>query len=104
MVSFRSDSLLGRFGSVGLAGPQLPKKIRTLASYRNYTFAAYGTDIAVFKRSHQVATWNSHNAKVNLLLLFGEHILSVDIEGNLYIWTFKGIDENLDAVGRKFYS
>ncbi|PRQ36968.1 hypothetical protein RchiOBHm_Chr4g0397371 [Rosa chinensis] len=23
-----------------------------------YTFAAYGTDIAVFKRSHQVATWS----------------------------------------------
>lgn len=35
-------------------GPQLPKKIRALASYREYTFAAYGTDIAVFKRSHQV--------------------------------------------------
>lgn len=47
----------------------------------------------------QVATWSTHNAKVNLLLLFGENILSVDVEGNLYIWTFKGIDENLAPVG-----
>lgn len=32
----------------------MPKKIRALASYRDYTFAAYGNDIAVFKRAHQV--------------------------------------------------
>lgn len=37
-----------------LEGPQLPKKIRALASYRDYTFAAYGNDIGVFKRAHQV--------------------------------------------------
>lgn len=35
-------------------GPQLPKKIRALASYRDYTFAAFGSDIAVYKRAHQV--------------------------------------------------
>jgi len=35
-------------------GPQLPKKITALASYRDYTFAAYGSNIAVFKRAHQV--------------------------------------------------
>lgn len=35
-------------------GPQLPKKIRALASYRDYTFAAFGSQIAVFKRSNQV--------------------------------------------------
>ena len=35
-------------------GPQLPKKIRALASYREYTFAANGSSIAVFKRAHQV--------------------------------------------------
>ncbi|KVI00716.1 Quinonprotein alcohol dehydrogenase-like-superfamily [Cynara cardunculus var. scolymus] len=80
-------------------GPQLAKKIRALASYRDYTFAAYGNDIGVFKRAHQVATWSRHNAKVNLLLLFGEHILSVDVEGNVFIWAFKGADENLSPVG-----
>ncbi|KAJ9694741.1 hypothetical protein PVL29_010290 [Vitis rotundifolia] len=82
-----------------LVGPQLPKKIRALASYRDYTFAAYGNDIAVFKRAHQVATWSRHNAKVNLLLLFGEQILSVDDGGNMFIWAFKGIQQNLAPIG-----
>ncbi|XP_021279189.1 U3 small nucleolar RNA-associated protein 21 homolog [Herrania umbratica] len=82
-----------------LIGPQLPKKIRALASYRDFTFAAYGTDIAVFKRAHQVANWSRHNAKVNLLLLFGDHVLSVDADGNVFIWTFKGIEDNLAPIG-----
>ncbi|KAK8615208.1 hypothetical protein V6N13_068989 [Hibiscus sabdariffa] len=82
-----------------LIGPQLPKKIRALASYRDYTFAAYGTDIAVFKRAHQVANWNRHSAKVNSLLLFGDHILSVDADGNVFIWSFKGIDDDLAPIG-----
>lgn len=47
----------------------------------------------------QVATWSRHNAKVNLLLLFGEHILSVDAQGNMFIWAFKGIDHNLAPFG-----
>ncbi|GMH23837.1 hypothetical protein Nepgr_025680 [Nepenthes gracilis] len=82
-----------------LVGPQLPKKIRAFASYREYTFAAYGVKIAVFKRAHQVATWTAHNAKVSLLYLFGDHILSVDVDGNLFIWAFKGIEQNLEPVG-----
>ncbi|XP_031263908.1 U3 small nucleolar RNA-associated protein 21 homolog isoform X3 [Pistacia vera] len=82
-----------------LVGPQLPKKIRALASYRDYTFAAYGNDIAVVKRAHQLATWSRHNAKVNMLLLFGEHILSVDVDGNMFIWGFKGIEQNLAPLG-----
>lgn len=85
--------------SLVLVGPQLPKKIRALASYRDYTFAAYGKNIAVFKRAHQVATWSRHTAKVNLLILFGEHILSVDIDGNIFIWAFKGIDQNHAPIG-----
>ncbi|XP_056174804.1 U3 small nucleolar RNA-associated protein 21 homolog [Syzygium oleosum] len=85
--------------SLVLVGPQLPKKIRALASYREYTFAAYGSDVGVFKRAHQVATWSRHTAKVCLLLLFGEHILSVDVDGNVYIWAFKGMNENLSPVG-----
>ncbi|KAG9135364.1 hypothetical protein Leryth_007141 [Lithospermum erythrorhizon] len=76
-----------------LVGPQLPKKIRALASYRDYTFAAYGSDIAVFKRAHRVATCSKHNAKVNHLLLLGDHIVSVDVEGNIFSWAFKEIKQ-----------
>lgn len=82
-----------------LVGPQFPKKIRAVASYRDYTFAAYGSEIAVCKRAHQVATWSAHKFKVRLLFLFGEHILSVDVKGNLLIWAFKGIEEHLEPVG-----
>lgn len=82
-----------------LVGPQLPKKIRALASHRDYTFAAYGTEIGVFKRNNQVATWSRHEEKINFLLLFGEHILSVDMRGNLLIWPFKDIERNLEPVG-----
>lgn len=85
-----------------LVGPQLPKKIRALASFRDFTFAAYGTDIGVFRRTQQVATWSKHEEKVNSLLLFGEHVLSVDIKGNLFIWVFKELEQNLEPLGQIF--
>ena len=47
----------------------------------------------------QVANWSRHSAKVNLLLLFGDHILSVDVDGNVFIWAFKGIEDNLAPIG-----
>lgn len=82
-----------------LVGPQLPKKIRALASYRDYTFAAYGNSVGVFRRAHQVATWSKHCARVNHLLLFGDYILSADLEGNIFLWAFKAIEENISPVG-----
>jgi U3 small nucleolar RNA-associated protein 21 len=88
--------------SLVLVGPQLPKKIRAIASYRDYTFAAYGSNIGVFKRAHQVGKW-CHNAKVNSLLLFGEHVLSVDSDGKILIWAFKGLDDqNILPSGQMF--
>ncbi|KAA3486840.1 WD repeat-containing 36 [Gossypium australe] len=41
-----------------------------------------------------VANWSRHSAKVNFLLLFRDHILSVDADGNVFIWSFKGIEDN----------
>ncbi|XP_064997081.1 uncharacterized protein LOC135632435 [Musa acuminata AAA Group] len=82
-----------------LGGPQLPKKIRALASYKDYTFAAYGTNIGVFKRAHQIATWSRHEEKVNLLLVFGDHVLSIDVKGNIFIWSFRGMELNHEPVG-----
>ncbi|XP_042436738.1 WD repeat-containing protein 36-like isoform X1 [Zingiber officinale] len=82
-----------------LGGPQLPKKIRALASCKDFTIAAYGNDIGIFKRAHQVATWSRHQDKVNLLLVFGDHVLSVDIKGNLFIWSLRGDELNLEPVG-----
>lgn len=78
-------------------GPLLPKKIRALASMRDYTFAAYGTNIGVFARSDQVATWSRHKDKVNFLLVLGEYVLSVDVKGNIFIWSYKNT-KHLEAV------
>lgn len=47
----------------------------------------------------QVATWSRHEAKINSLFLFGDHILSVDVEGNLFIWAFKGADRDVAPIG-----
>lgn len=47
----------------------------------------------------QVATWSRHTEKVNLLLLFGDYILSVDAKHNIFIWAFKGIDRDLAPFG-----
>ncbi|CAN1272073.1 U3 small nucleolar RNA-associated protein 21 homolog [Linum perenne] len=82
-----------------LVSPQLPSKIRALASYRDFTFAAYGSHIAVFKRAQQVATWSRHSAKIGRLLVFGDHVLSVDLDGNLFTWAFKGIEEDPAPTG-----
>lgn len=82
-----------------LAGPQLPKKIRALASFKEYTFAAYGSDIAVFKRTDLVVTWTRHEEKVNMLYVFGEYILSADTKGDIFIWAFRGADPSTEPVG-----
>ncbi|KAL9339861.1 hypothetical protein Peur_068876 [Populus x canadensis] len=82
-----------------LASPQLPHKIRALASYRDFTFVAFGTHIAVFKRAHQVARWSGHSGKVNSLMVFGDHVISVDVEGPLFIWGFKGVAGDIVPVG-----
>ncbi|CAN1224039.1 U3 small nucleolar RNA-associated protein 21 homolog [Linum grandiflorum] len=82
-----------------LVSPQLPSKIRALASYRDFTFAAYASHIAVFKRAQKVATLSRHSAKVGRLLVFGDYVLSVDLDGNLFTWAFKGIDGDPAPIG-----
>lgn len=42
----------------------------------------------------QVATWSSHSAKVKLLLVFGDHVISVGADGNMFLWAFKGNEES----------
>ncbi|CAM6100981.1 unnamed protein product [Calypogeia fissa] len=72
--------------SLVFVGPQLERKIRAIASWRDYTYVATGQSIAVFNRAHQASTWSAHNGKVVLLLAFGKHVLSVGTDGRLLIW------------------
>ncbi|CAK7345802.1 unnamed protein product [Dovyalis caffra] len=90
-----------------LFSAQFPHKMRTLASYLDFTSVVYAAHICVFKRAHQVATWSRHSGKVNSLMVFGDHVISVDVDGNLFILGFKGVEENYAPVwhilmGNKF--
>ncbi|RYQ94128.1 hypothetical protein Ahy_B08g089011 [Arachis hypogaea] len=52
-------------------------------------------DVVNVVLSLQVATWSKHGEKVKLLLLFGDHVISVDIHGNMFLWEFKEVmDQN----------
>uniref|UniRef100_A0A0D6QUZ2 Uncharacterized protein n=1 Tax=Araucaria cunninghamii TaxID=56994 RepID=A0A0D6QUZ2_ARACU len=86
--------------NVVLAGPQMEKKIRALSSWRDFTFAATGYDIVVFRRAHKVVTWSGHRAKVAFLLLFGKHVLSLDLQGCLCIWTAVELNPKEALVGK----
>ncbi|TVU08304.1 hypothetical protein EJB05_41704 [Eragrostis curvula] len=57
-----------------LAGPQLPKKIRALASYKDYTLLHMEVILQFSKGPIR------HDEKVNILYLFGEYVLSADIK------------------------
>eukprot|EP00850_Spirogloea_muscicola_P016625 SM000136S00171 [mRNA] locus=s136:118153:124283:- [translate_table: standard] len=67
-------------------GPQLPKTIRALASWRDFTFAAHGRNVAVFNRAHLVATWSAHTGRIMALLVFGDYLLSVGEDRRLVVW------------------
>ncbi|CAK7345800.1 unnamed protein product [Dovyalis caffra] len=82
-----------------LFSPQLHHKIHALASYLDFTSVVYAADICVFKRAHQLATWSRHSGKVNSLMVFRDHAISVDVDGNLLILGFKGVEENYAPVG-----
>lgn len=47
-----------------------------------------------------MATWSGHTAKVTLLLSFGKHVLSVDIEGCIFIWTVAEVSQNNSPIGQ----
>eukprot|EP00252_Welwitschia_mirabilis_P019651 TRINITY_DN4608_c0_g1_i1.p1 TRINITY_DN4608_c0_g1~~TRINITY_DN4608_c0_g1_i1.p1 ORF type:complete len:897 (+),score=167.79 TRINITY_DN4608_c0_g1_i1:212-2902(+) len=83
-----------------LGGPLLEKRIRAIATWCYFTFAASGKDIVVFKRARQVALWSCHKAKVSLMLLFGKHIISIDLEGTLLIWSIEDIVKNREPIGQ----
>jgi hypothetical protein len=48
---------------------------------------------------NQVVTWSKHEEKINILYPFGEYILSADIKGNVFIWSFRGSEPNSEPVG-----
>jgi len=44
----------------------------------------------------QVATWSAHTSKVTLLLQYGHQILSIDADGQLFVWA--AFEAALDGI------
>jgi U3 small nucleolar RNA-associated protein 21 len=72
------------------AGPMLRHRIRALAMHGDLTFAASGSDVFAFRRGRQVAVYNAVG-RVALLLVLGNHVLSIRRSGHVDVWdTAKG--------------
>ncbi|XP_043835608.1 WD repeat-containing protein 36 isoform X1 [Dromiciops gliroides] len=65
----------------------VPQDITCLAADGRLVFAAYGNVFSAFSRNKEVThTFRGHNAEINLLLPFGDHIISIDTDSILIIW------------------
>ena len=49
-------------------------------------FAACGTVVKAFKRGKEVDVYLGHEGEVQILLPFGEHLVSIDDKNCLKIW------------------
>lgn len=83
--------------SLVFVGPQLDKKIHALACWRDFTYVAAGRYIFVFRRAHQVTKWCAHESKVVQILAIGEHILSLDKEGWIFMWEATNVGTSTEA-------
>ncbi|MCO5584790.1 hypothetical protein L7F22_038722 [Adiantum nelumboides] len=79
--------------SLVFVAPQLEKRIRALACWRDYTYAASGTSIFVFRRAQQVAQWSAHQNKIVHIIALGDHILSIDSEGWIFVWETTNLEK-----------
>eukprot|EP00899_Mesostigma_viride_P001417 jgi/Mesvir1/11276/Mv01072-RA.2 len=80
--------------TLSLIGPQLPKRVTSVAAEGDFTFAACGRDITVCRRVHQVATWRGHSEKILQLLVLGSHLLSLGADRKLLLWNAQAASIN----------
>lgn len=67
-----------------------PEDISVLAVDRDLTFTACRNILRAFARGKQVMhTYEGHNADVHLLLPFGNHLISVDVDSCVIIWDIR---------------
>ena len=72
-----------------VAGTQQPHAIQCLAIQGKIVFATYKNVIKAFKRGQEVNSYVSHEGEVQLILPFGEHLVSIDDKNVLKIWHSK---------------
>ncbi|KAI5080871.1 hypothetical protein GOP47_0004054 [Adiantum capillus-veneris] len=88
--------------SLVFVAPQLEKRIRSLACWRDYTYAAAGRSIFVFRRAQQVAQWSAHQSKIVHIVALGDHILSADSKGWIFVWEATNLEKEAAPV-RNFF-
>ncbi|XP_060608574.1 WD repeat-containing protein 36-like isoform X2 [Ruditapes philippinarum] len=67
-----------------------PEDISVLAVDRDLTFTACRNVIRAFTRGRQVIhVYEGHTADVHLLLPFGNHLISVDVDSSVIVWDIK---------------
>ncbi|KAH6572878.1 hypothetical protein BASA50_002429 [Batrachochytrium salamandrivorans] len=72
-------------------GPKLEAPITSIASFKDLTFAAVGSDIVIFHRSKEVhrLTDTNINSTLSNLLVLGDLIFSLWFDNTIRIWDFK---------------
>eukprot|EP00163_Fabomonas_tropica_P018552 TRINITY_DN32910_c0_g1_i1.p1 TRINITY_DN32910_c0_g1~~TRINITY_DN32910_c0_g1_i1.p1 ORF type:complete len:904 (-),score=197.62 TRINITY_DN32910_c0_g1_i1:61-2772(-) len=74
---------------LAFVSPMVEQSIRALAAYKDYTFTAHGSRIGVWTRAKQVDTLEGHEAAVQHLFVFGDHLLSVGADQKAVLWDLK---------------
>ncbi|KAK5650664.1 hypothetical protein RI129_001693 [Pyrocoelia pectoralis] len=80
---------ISHFGLLSVSGLH-PSDITCMSSDAYHIYTACDTSIYAWRRGTELKhTYNKHNSPVHLLLPFAAHLISIDIENNLYIWDIK---------------
>ncbi|XP_053555707.1 WD repeat-containing protein 36 [Bombina bombina] len=86
---------VNKLGQVAVSNA-LPEMISCLAADRMLVFAAHGNLLKAFARNKEVVyTYKGHEAEIQLVLPFGDHVISVDTSNVLMIWDVKSEEEYL---------
>ena len=76
-----------------------PADIRALAADSFLVFAAAGNEVYAWRRGDELQrVFRGHTAEVNLMLPFGPHLITLDIEGVLKVWEIKTGNEHLEMT------
>ncbi|NXV36831.1 WDR36 protein, partial [Rissa tridactyla] len=76
----------------------LPQDITCLAADRMLIFASYDNILHAFARNKEVVhTYEGHKARIHLLLPFGDHVISVDVDNVLIVWNIQSEEQYLQV-------
>ncbi|KAL6074501.1 putative u3 small nucleolar rna-associated protein 21 [Balamuthia mandrillaris] len=69
-------------------------RIRAMVMYKLFTITAAGNFIYVWKRGALQSKWSAHTENVQLLSVFGDHLISVGGDGRLKLWDLSSLSKS----------